>query len=166
MELQPYTSVETERGAGVGAFTHRVPPEWDVIKTKVVDHDQSSNDKPTLCYSATSGILLLITKAPQVDWDIYKSVVAIAQLNKTLLGGSVRMLVYLDRRPEIDVQGNQWSGNYLAPTQDQRVYGGHYFHNTPDAFLETLSATEVVMWRVNLKNEPLRGKNIVRISIW
>ena len=95
-----------------------------------------------------------------------KSVVAIAQLNKTLLGGSVRMLVYLDRRPEIDVQGNQWSGNYLAPTQDQRVYGGHYFHNTPDAFLETLSATEVVMWRVNLKNEPLRGKNIVRISIW
>ena len=24
----PYTSVETERGAGGGAFTHRVPPEW------------------------------------------------------------------------------------------------------------------------------------------
>ena len=27
-KLQPYTSVETERGAGVGAFTHWVPPEW------------------------------------------------------------------------------------------------------------------------------------------
>ena len=26
-KLQPYTSVETERGAGVGAFTHWVPPE-------------------------------------------------------------------------------------------------------------------------------------------
>ena len=27
-KLQPYTAVETERGAAVGAFTHWVPPEW------------------------------------------------------------------------------------------------------------------------------------------
>ena len=27
-KLQPYTAVETERGTGVGAFTHWVPPEW------------------------------------------------------------------------------------------------------------------------------------------
>ena len=27
MELQPYTSVETELGAGVGSLAHRVPPE-------------------------------------------------------------------------------------------------------------------------------------------
>ena len=26
-KLQPYTSVETELGAGVASFTHRVPPE-------------------------------------------------------------------------------------------------------------------------------------------
>ena len=28
VKLQPYTAVETELGAGAGAFTHRVPPEW------------------------------------------------------------------------------------------------------------------------------------------
>ena len=42
-KLQPYTAVETERGTGVGAFTHWVPPRTvRYQEPKTVDHDQSS----------------------------------------------------------------------------------------------------------------------------
>ena len=56
-KLQPYTAVETERGTGVGAFTHWVPPEW----VRYQDLKQSITTSlalmitATLCYSATSG---------------------------------------------------------------------------------------------------------------
>ena len=58
MELQPYTSVETELGAEVGAFTHWVPPEW----VRYQDLKQSITTSLALmitivlCYAATSGI--------------------------------------------------------------------------------------------------------------
>ena len=56
-KLQPYTAVETERGTGVGAFTHWVPPRT----VRYQEPKQSITTSlalmiPTvLCYSATSG---------------------------------------------------------------------------------------------------------------
>ena len=56
-KLQPYTAVETERGTGVGAFTHWVPP-------RTVRYQEPKQSITTslalmittvLCYSATSG---------------------------------------------------------------------------------------------------------------
>ena len=57
MKLQPYTSVETERGAGVGAFTHWVPPEWVRYQELKLSNTTSLALMISimLCYSAISG---------------------------------------------------------------------------------------------------------------
>ena len=56
-KLQPYTSVETERGAGIGAFTHWVPPEWVRYQDLKLSPTTSLAlmISKTLCYSATLG---------------------------------------------------------------------------------------------------------------
>ena len=56
-KLQPYTAVETERGAGVGAFTHWVPPEWVRYQDLKLSNTTSLAlmITTTLRYSATSG---------------------------------------------------------------------------------------------------------------
>ena len=56
-KLQPYTSVETERGAGGGAFTHWVPPEWVRYQELKLSNTTSLALMITtvLCYSATLG---------------------------------------------------------------------------------------------------------------
>ena len=65
-KLQPYTSVETERGAWVGAFTHRVPPrtvryqeleQWLTISLALMI-------TTVLCYSATLGIAVTVYDTP------------------------------------------------------------------------------------------------------
>ena len=57
-KLQPYTAVETERGAGVGAFTHWAPPGW--LRYQEL-HSSLTTRLPltittVLCYSATLGV--------------------------------------------------------------------------------------------------------------
>ena len=57
MELQSYAAVETERGAGVGAFTHWVPPEcvrYQELKWSITT-SLALMITTVLCYSATSG---------------------------------------------------------------------------------------------------------------
>ena len=57
VKLQPYTSVETERGTGVGAFTHWVPPEWvryQELKQSITT-SLALMITTMLCYSATLG---------------------------------------------------------------------------------------------------------------
>ena len=55
-KLQPYTSVETERGAGFRAFTHWGPPEWVRYQDLKLSNTTSLALMITamLCYSATS----------------------------------------------------------------------------------------------------------------
>ena len=56
-KLQPYTAVKTDRGAGVGAFTHWVPPEWvryQELKQSITT-SLALMISITICYSATSG---------------------------------------------------------------------------------------------------------------
>ena len=55
-KLQPYTSVETERGAGVGAFTHWAPPKWVRYQGLKLSNTTSLALMITdmLCYSATA----------------------------------------------------------------------------------------------------------------
>ena len=57
VKLQPYTSVETKRGAGVGAFTHWVPPEcvgYQELKWSITT-SLALMMSTTLCYSAILG---------------------------------------------------------------------------------------------------------------
>ena len=65
-KLQPYTSVETERGAWGGAFTRRVPP-------RTVRYQEPKQSRTTslalmittvLCYSATSGSDVAVYDTP------------------------------------------------------------------------------------------------------
>ena len=55
-KLQPYTSVETERGAGFRAFTHWVPPQWIRYQDLKLSNTTGLALMITamLCYSATS----------------------------------------------------------------------------------------------------------------